>query len=112
MDVKELIELIETRPCMFIGELRLENLYHFINGFLFNNLQSGRANYFDLAFKKQFHQWVRNEIEIEEKIKFNKEQNYVYYINTLCKDEEKRIKTFFELSKRFFLKISNEMLSK
>lgn len=35
--IDDLLKWIELRPCMYIGEYKFENLYHFLNGFLYDN---------------------------------------------------------------------------
>ncbi len=81
MDLKELIQLIEKRPQMFIGNYGLETLSAFINGFLFSNNIAHKEDYISIAFENQFHN---------------------YYINKTYQDERHRLKIFFELCNEFF----------
>ena len=36
-NIEDLLKWIELRPCMYIGEYKFDNLYHFLNGFLYDN---------------------------------------------------------------------------
>ena len=36
--IDDLLKWIELRPCMYIGEYKFENLYHFLNGFLYDEV--------------------------------------------------------------------------
>jgi hypothetical protein len=112
MNVKQLIQQIRLRPGMYVGIPTLESIHLFISGFLYNNIMTGRADYVDSAFKKQFHSWVRNELEEKNGMKFTKEQNYVFYINQAFPDAEQRINAFFELCNRFFQEIDSSIEKK
>ncbi|MCI8863153.1 MAG: hypothetical protein HFI20_11815 [Lachnospiraceae bacterium] len=102
MDLKELIQLIEKRPQMFIGNYGLETLSAFINGFLFSNNIAHKEDYISIAFENQFHNWTRRALEKRTGIEFDEERNYVYYINKTYQDERHRLKIFFELCNEFF----------
>ncbi|WP_020224855.1 hypothetical protein [Holdemania massiliensis] len=102
MNIKELIQLVKRRPGMFIGDLKLEYLYHFINGFLFNNISTSRADEIDEAFKREFHQWVREWIKENKNIEFDEDRNYLYYIQEVCKSQEQCFTMFFELAEEYF----------
>lgn len=67
MNIEQLVNRVRFRPPMFTGSFWLEPMVHFINGFLYNNLMSDRADDIDIAFKNQFHDWVR--IQLEKSIK-------------------------------------------
>lgn len=63
MNVWELIQQIKIRPEIFIDELDIVSMFHFINGFLYNNISTNRADKFDLAFKNEFHSWVKEKLK-------------------------------------------------
>ena len=102
MNIEELIILIKPRPCMFIGELNLEFLQQYINGFLFNSVVTKTADEVDQKFKEDFHEWVRCRLEKEIGKEFPVARNYVYYINSVTQDDKKKVDLFFELVQEFF----------
>lgn len=102
MNIEELIVLIKPRPCMFIGEYNLAFLQQYINGFLFNNVITKKADKIDYKFKEDFHEWVKNRLERENDVEFENSRNYVYYINLVVKDEKERVELFFGLALDFF----------
>ncbi len=109
MDIKEFIDIIKKRPESFIGEPKLENLTHYIDGFLINNYFSNNNYENDRRFKKEFSEWCQNEIAKEfsasiEKKDFitNNSRSYVYFINIVESDEREKIKLFFKLFDLFF----------
>lgn len=91
---------------MFAGGKNLDNIYHYINGFLYSNLAAGREEAVDLAFKNQFHEWVKSNIEKSCKLEFAEHRNYVFYISQVCHSEEERLEKFFELCEEFFQTVS------
>lgn len=102
MDIKKLIEIMEQRPSMYIGELKLESLYFFISGFLFNNIATHNADETDMMFKREFHEWVRKWIERNKNIVFDEDRNYLFYIQQVCQNQEQSVKLFFQLAREFF----------
>lgn len=102
MNVENLIKKIELRPGMYIGTLRLESIFYFINGYLYNTIESNRADIIDMKFKNNFHSWVKARLEKEYSIKFDEERNYVFYIQQIFKNDEDQINKFFELCHDFF----------
>lgn len=111
MNVKQLIQQIRLRPGMFVGNPSLESIHHFISGFLCNNIMTDRADNIDLAFKNQFHNWVRNDLEEKRAMKFNQERGYVFYISQTFPSAEQQIDAFFEMSERFFQEIDSSLLN-
>jgi len=105
MNVESLIKRIESRPEMYVGKPSLEAIFHFINGYLYNNIEANRADDVDMAFKNRFHEWVKVRLEKDYSIKFDEQRNYIFYINQVFQDTEQRMNAFFELSNHFFSEI-------
>ncbi|WP_020224853.1 hypothetical protein [Holdemania massiliensis] len=101
-NIEDLLKWIELRPCMYIGEYKFDNLYHFLNGFLYDNPNLKEKNRYEIKFKYEFHQWVRNWIENNMNIKFDEERDYHYYIKKVCKTEKQCFDLFFKLNNIFF----------
>lgn len=110
MNVEKLIQLVKLRPNMFIGESKLEFLYYYISGFLFNNITTNRADKIDMEFKEKFHEWVRRWIETNQNIVFDEERNYLFYIQQVCQNQEQCMSLFFRLSEEFFCELHKNML--
>lgn len=108
MNVEKLIQQIKLRPQMYVGELNLVFIQYFIDGFLYNNIRSGRADYVDMEFKWQFHEWVREWLKKNKNKMFDEERNYVFYIMQTYQDPEECLKIFFELCEEFFAGLSRK----
>lgn len=105
MNIEKLIQQIKLRPGMYVGNLNLESIFCFINGFLFNNIITDRADEIDIMFKNEFHHWVKTWLEKNEKIFFEEERDCVFYISETYQDLEKCLNKFFDLSLKFFHEI-------
>lgn len=102
MNIEELLALIKPRPSMFIGELNLEFLQQYINGFLFNNVITKSCDEIDQRFKEDFHAWVKKKLEEERNKELPTSRNYVYYINAVEQNEKEKVELFFNLASEFF----------
>ena len=109
MNTEQLINQIKLRPGMYVGSLELEPIVHFINGFLYNNIISGRADNIDMAFKQQFHNWVKVRLQKTHNIELETHHNYLFYINEVYQNSEKGLKVLFELSDDFFKEIHSKI---
>lgn len=105
MNIENLIKKIELRPAMYVGNPSLEAIFHFVNGYLYNNIEANRADNVDMAFKNSFHEWVKVNLEKDYLVKFDEQRNCVFYINQIFQDTEQRINAFFSLSNKFFSEI-------
>ncbi len=102
MNVADLIKSIERRPGMYVGTPSLEAISYFISGYLYNTIESNRADSIDMKFKNSFHSWVKASIEREYFIKLNEQRNYVFYIRQVFKKKDDQINEFFKLCHAFF----------
>ncbi len=102
MNAEELIKRIELKPGMYVGTPSLEAISYFISGYLYNTIESNRADSIDIRFKNSFHSWVKAKIEREYFIKFNEQRNYVFYIQQVFQNNEDQINEFFKLCHAFF----------
>lgn len=105
MNIEELIMKIKKRPGMFVGELNLEPIYHFINGFRFNNIINNNTELIDIYFKDNFSLWVKDFITEKYHINCDSSRNYLYYIQLVSSEHKEQLNLFFELCDRFFLHI-------
>ncbi|MBS5064547.1 MAG: hypothetical protein KHZ58_12270 [Hungatella hathewayi] len=108
MNIEQLISQIKLRPGMYVGSLELEPIVYFINGFLYNNIISDRADNIDVAFKQQFHDWVKMRLENKHNIDLEAHHNYLFYINEVYQNSEEGLKVLFELSNDFFREIHSK----
>lgn len=65
MNVENLINKIKSRPGMYIGTPGLEAIFYFVSGYLYNLIESNRADHVDIGFKNDFHSWVKDSLERE-----------------------------------------------
>ncbi len=105
MNVEELISNMKKRPGMYVGCMELEPIFHFINGFTCSNSVSGKVDIVENAFKEEFHEWTRKQLEIKFNVNLEKEHNYLFYINQVSSNSSDKLKLFFELCDEFFSKI-------
>lgn len=106
MNVESLIKQIEMRPGMYVGNPSIEKIFHFISGFLYNNVVTNREDEVDLAFRNHFHEWVKVNLERRYLVKFDEQRNYLFYINQTFPDEKDRLDVFFGLSNEFFSELN------
>lgn len=102
MNVENLVKTIKLRPEMFIGTPSLKALFYFISGYLYNLIESNRADDIDKRFKNDFHFWVKDRLEREYSIDLDEQRNYVFYIQQITKNDEEQIDEFFRLCDEFF----------
>lgn len=108
MNIEQLINQIKLRPSMYIGCFRLEPMFHFINGYMVNNFIMGKDDFIDRAFRLQFNDWIKVQLERKHNIKLESQRNYLYYIHEIYKDTEDSLKIFFELCDEFFSELHSE----
>ena len=103
MNVELLINKIMIRPGAYVGDETLESIAQFINGFLFNNLITGRADSVDLAFKEDFNSWVLNWLKANRNVTFiSTQRNYIYYLRQVCNNSKVALYLFFDLCVLYF----------
>ena len=102
MNIEALIECIHKRPCMYIGELNFDYLFHFINGFLYTKNSIQEVDEIDKSFQYKFHQWIQKWIEENKNISFDEKRNYHFYIQSVCETQEECFELFFKLCHIFF----------
>lgn len=108
MNIEQLINQIKLRPLMYIGCFRLEPMFHFINGYMVNNFIMGKDDFIDRAFRQQFNDWIKIQLERKHNIQLEPHRNYLYYIHEIYKDTEDSLKIFFELCDEFFSELHSE----
>lgn len=106
------LKWIELRPCMYIGEYKFENLYHFLNGFLYDNPNLQKPGAFESKFKYEFHQWVRNWIDKNMNIVFNEERDYHYYIKKVSSTEKQCFVYLLNIDYIYFKELDGTKLSR
>lgn len=108
MKLRELMYFIEKRPQMYILELKIENLHHFLNGYNVSN----HLNYIDddtnEIFHDKFHDWSKKQIEKKYNIVLEEHRNYLYYIQQIDATEEEKVWIFFKLAQKFFDEMEEE----
>ena len=102
MNIEKLLEYMEKRPYMFIGELNFDYLFHFINGFLYHKGFSQEIDTINKFFERKFDEWVQKWIENDKNILFEEERDYHYYIQNVCETQEECFELFFKLCHIFF----------
>lgn len=108
MNVEELISKIKKRPGMYVGCMELEPIVHFINGFTFNNVVSGKVDLVEEKFKEEFHEWTRKQLERKFNVNLERNHNYLFYINQVSSNSNDSLKLFFELCDVFFYNFHSE----
>ncbi len=104
MNIEQLIYQIEKRPGMYADDFDLKLIKHFVNGFMCNSLNSGKADEIDIVFFDKFHNWVKERLQIEYKSKFQTAGDYYFYITQVCKKKEE-LNIFFKLCHEFFSEV-------
>ena len=101
MNIQELIKNIRKRPLMYIAELRLDYIEHFISGVSCGCLSDDNSidKMFPNYFQKYIIKWIRENIDA------NYEVNSLWFyksIRDVTKDEHQAVEMFFELCDSFF----------
>lgn len=109
MNVEELIYQMKKRPGMYVGCIQLEPVVHFINGFMLNNVVTGKIDSIE-EFRKKFDDWVKEQLENKYNIELEKYHNYLFYITQVSRDSEEGLKMFFELSENFFREVHEKYI--
>lgn len=62
----------------------------------------------DSVFNREFHQWVREWIETNEKKTFDSQMGYDFYIMEVWENDEERVNMFFKLAELFLREIKEK----
>lgn len=57
-----------------------------------------------MAFKENFHDWVKIQLESTHNVMLEDHRNYLFYINKVYKNQEEGVKVLFTLSEDFLKK--------
>jgi len=107
MDVKQKIINIKGRPKMFISELRVDYIYHYLEGYLscFKEFKLSIEDDINLIFFSDFshwtHEWINKNLA---PVDFS----FVWYkmIKDATKNEDDATNLFFRISDEFFEEFS------
>jgi len=66
-NISELIRAIKGRPKMFIPELRIDQLYFYISGFLLAKRTNKILESIDISFSEEFNTWLTEKIHYKNK---------------------------------------------
>jgi hypothetical protein len=102
MNVEQVIKAIKSRPGMHVGCLDLEPIFHYINGFMFNNTVSNNVDNVEAMFKERFDEWVRIRLEKAKNIKMEEHHCYLYYFKQVYPNPQERLDIFFGFCETFF----------
>ena len=103
MNIKDFINAIQSRPKMYVEELRLDYIYYIIIGFLGSNLMNKNACSLDQAYKNYFPNWLLEWVRKNKNEYYEIRSFYWYHILIdVTNSEEEAIMLFFELSDKFF----------
>ena len=107
--IDEMISDIKKRPGMYVNEVRLDYIYHFLVGFLGGNVSIPEAQEIDIAFRRNFIPWVDDWIYKEKGIEFIRSQAPLWYqrISLCTNNEEEAVELFYKLSEEFFQDLRN-----
>ena len=107
MSVKEFIHVVQSRPLMYVEEIRMDYIYYLVIGYLGSNLVNKRDYSVDLEFKRHFDNWLI------EWVRKNVDKNYEYHgfiwykiLIDVTKSEREAVELFFSLSEKFFSEIN------
>ena len=90
-NINELIKAIKGRPKMFIPELRIDQLYFYISGFLLAKRTNEILESIDISFSEEFNTWLTEKIHYK-----NNYSNWLYMIeDSPYEDKFSAIMNFF-----------------
>ena len=91
-NISELIRSINRRPKMFIPDLKIDQLYFYISGFLLAKKTNELLENIDISFSEEFNSWLAHKINYK-----NDYSNWWYMI------EDSSYKDKFSTIMRFFI---------
>ncbi|MCB5955327.1 hypothetical protein [Enterococcus sp. CWB-B31] len=100
-NVEKLITSVQLRPKMYIAEIRIDYLYHFLLGRISAVMRTDLIEDIDLVFKRNFSRWTE-EWMLE---KFGKKYDELFWykwFQKAAKTDQEAMELFFEASKEFF----------
>ena len=112
MNLKELINLIQKRPGVFVEEERLDYVYYLVCGHLGCNLKNKMNYKEDLNFSSFFPRWLL--IWVRDHVDKNYEvRNLVWYhiIEDVTNTDNEALALFFKLCDEFFQLDEEELQS-
>ncbi len=90
-NISELIRAIKRRPKMFIPELKIDQLYFYISGFLLAKRTNEILESIDIWFSEEFNTWLTEKIHYK-----NNYSNWLYMIeDSPYEDKFSAIMNFF-----------------
>ena len=66
-NISELIRSINRRPKMFIPDLKIDQLYFYISGFLLAKKTNELLENIDISFCEEFNSWLAHKINYKNK---------------------------------------------
>lgn len=103
MDIETFIKSVQSRPLMYVEEVKIEYIYYLIVGFLGSNLINQRGYDIDQNFKSNFMQWVYDWVLKNVNRDYERKSFFWYHIiKEITNSEEEAVNLFFELSDTFF----------
>lgn len=90
-NISELIDAINKRPKMFIPDLKIDQLYFYISGFLLAKKTNETLESIDILFCEEFNTWLAQKINYK-----NNYSNWWYMIeDSLYEDKFSAIMNLF-----------------
>lgn len=109
-DIEMLIAGIRRRPRMYVDEVKIEYIYHFLFGYSMGNREkeSESDKIFRLAFSKWFFGWIIKNLDSN-----YENQSFVWYhmLIDVTNSAEEAVELFFQLSEKFFEEYHNNRIS-
>jgi len=103
INIEDTILHIKKRPKMYVYEARMDNVYHYLSGFLLSNLRSSEAQDIDHAFKRDFNGFVEQWAYDNKGLDFRRKVILWHRIISACTNsDEDAINLFYQISEEFF----------
>ncbi len=102
MHIQELIQNMKKRPLMYIKEVRLDYIEHFLLGFSYSVLKKDENEIdklFHGYFQKYVIKWIRDNIDADYQV------DSLWYhtsIRDITEGESQAVELFFKLCEEFF----------
>ena len=115
MDFYSQIMKIKDRPGVWIGDLSLENIKHFLDGISFCMDNNNCYDDFNRSYYKNFNWYVNYKLlkmaisdEQRENLKVNNSRGFCQLISIVQPNPKKQIDMFFEMFESFYQDYINE----
>lgn len=107
VQIRELINAMRSRPQMYLEDMKLDYIYHFIFGYLMSIKVNGKESVRGISFARYMFYWILEWIvkNIDASYK-PKDFHWHHIIYEVTNSEDEAVELFFKISDEIFHEVS------